>query len=235
MRSKDTIVLAWCDPGQVDGMFAYDLVGLYRARGQRMHPVTIRAHGGGLLSRTRNEVVKTFLDATDGAWLWMVDTDHRLPLASFDLLCDAAHDVSHPVVGGMYFGASRTHDGPYPRPVPIAYDLDDGSFMPIPDVDPPRLRRVDGVGTGSLLVHRGVLTAIRDAADDGLRDWCWFADGPIGDGRWLSEDLMFCARVTAAGFPIHVHTGAVFPHHKTFWQDDDTWRLWRRADGGQQR
>ena len=230
MKSSDRVVIAWCDPGKVDGSFAYDLIALNRARPDRLHPAVIRAIGGGLLSRTRNQVVKAFLD-TDAAWLWMVDSDHKLPVASFDRIVEAAHEQSHPVVAGLYFAAYDV-GAPYPRPVPCAYRMDDqGRFMPIDMIDPPGLHRIDGAGTGTLLVNRRVFEAMRDAVDDGLKDWCWFQDGPLGDGRWLSEDLTFCARVAESGFPIHVHTGAVFPHHKQFWQDADTWRLWRKQDG----
>ncbi len=228
MRTRDRIVVAWCDPGEVDGAFAADMMSLAAARRERFAE-TIRVCSGGLLSRTRNTIVAQFLDRTEAAWLWMLDTDHRVPVAVFDMLVDAAHDTAVPVVGGMMFGAWPS-DGPYPRPIPLAYDYIDGSFMPISGIEPRGLHRVDGVGTGCVLVHRSVLQAMRDDADEGLRDWCWFQDGPIGDGRWLSEDLTFCKRLNDRGVPIHVHTGAVLPHHKDHWESDATYALWRQAD-----
>lgn len=220
------MVVSWCDSGEVDGLFASDLMALAGARGDRLAQI-IRVRGGGLLSRTRNEMVRQFLDGTDQAWLWMIDSDQRVPVGAFDRMVQSAHEVSCPVVSGLTFAAFPSA-GPYPVPVPTAYRLVDGLFTPIDDIDPPGLHRVDGVGTGSLMVHRTVLESIRAGVPDGLRDWCWFQDGPTGDGRWLSEDLTFCTRVTGAGFPVHVDTRAVFGHHKDFWQDDQTWRLWRK-------
>lgn len=232
MRTADKVVVAWCDPGTVDGAFAADMMKLGAARRERI-ALTVRAQGGGLLSRTRNQLVVTFLDQTDAAWLWMVDTDHRVSVDVFDLLIDAAHDKSHPVVAGLYFGAYPPSTGPYPTPVPIAYRLRDGAYFdPLTTLEPRGLHKVDAVGTGCLMVHRSVLQAMRDDVDGTLRDWCWFQDGPLGDGRWLSEDLTFCARLGQRGVPIHVHTGAVLPHHKQHWESDDTWQLWRN-DGGQ--
>ena len=233
LRTQDRIAVAWCDPGQVDGAFAADMMNLAASRRERLAQ-TIRVHGGGLLSRTRNQVVAAFLGATDAAWLWMVDSDHRISLDTFDLLVAAAHDKSHPVVAGLYFGAYPS-DAPYPRPVPIAYDYIDGSFTPVTGIEPRGLRRVDGAGTGCLLVHRDVLQQMRDDAEPGLADWCWFQDGPIGDGRWLSEDLTFCKRLMDRGVPLHVHTGAVLPHHKQHWESDQTYALWRPSNGSEQR
>lgn len=227
MRTKDRIVLAWCDPGQVDGAFAASIVVLATARPERLAQV-VRVQGSGLLSRTRNMQVAAFLDDTTADWLLMVDSDHTLSVDVFDMLTGAAHDKSHPVVAGLYFGAWPS-GGPYPRPIPIAYTLDESdTFNPIDDIEPRGLRRVDGVGTGCLLVHRDVLAGMRDDAPVGLRDWCWFQDGPTGDGRWLSEDLTFCKRLGECGVPIHVHTGAVLPHRKNHWETDDTYALWRR-------
>lgn len=225
MRTSDRVVLSWCDPGTVDGAFAAAIVVLATARPDRLAQV-IRVQGSGLLSRTRNMQVTAFLDDTEAAWLLMVDSDEVLAPDVFDLLVAAAHDRSHPVVSGLVFGAFPS-GGPYPRPVPLAYDYIDGSFVPVTSIEPRRLHKVDGVGTGCLLMHRSVLEAMRADATPGMRDWCWFVDGPTGDGRWMSEDLTFCKRLGERGVPIHVHTGAVLPHRKQHWESDQTYNLWR--------
>jgi hypothetical protein len=222
------VVLSWCDPGQVDGAFAAAVIKLAMERGERLAETVIRAQGSGVLSRIRNEAVAAFLDRTDAAWMLMVDSDQILSATTFDLLAAAAHDTSCPVVAGLYFGA-WPDDSPYPKPVPIAYDYVNGSFIPIGGIEPRGLRRVDGAGTGCLMIHRSVLQGMRDDAEPGFEDWCWFHDGPTGDGRWISEDLTFCKRLGERNIPIHVHTDAVLPHHKMFWQDDTTFRLWRPA------
>jgi hypothetical protein len=231
MRTTDRVVVSWCDPGTVDGAFAASMVVLCAARPDRLAQI-IRVQGSGLLSRTRNMQAAAFLDSTDAAWLLMIDSDELLSADVFDMLTGAAHDKSHPVVAGLYFGAFPSA-GPYPQPVPVAYDFKDGSFVPISSIEPRGLRRVDGVGTGCLLIHRSVLESMRAESEPGLRNWCWFADGPTGDDRWISEDLTFCRRLMDRGVPVHVHTGAVLPHRKQHWESDQTYNLWRPQHGDQ--
>jgi hypothetical protein len=88
------------------------------------------------------------------------------------------------------------------------------------------LFEVDAAGTGCLLVHRSVLETMQDKCDTNQgKDWAWFWDGPI-DGEWIGEDLLFCRRVRALGFPIYAHTGAILPHHKSYWLDDRQHDIW---------
>jgi hypothetical protein len=225
MRSGDRVVIGFCDPGEVDGAFCADLFNLAGARATRLGPL-LRVHGTGLLSRIRNELVAGFLDRTTDQWLLMVDTDQRLPLQSFDRLVSAGHDVARPVVSGLVFAAYGRGEL-YPVPVPAIFRRGPDGLVPVDDYPPDRIIPVDAHGTGCVLVHRGALQALRDAAPAHLRDWCWFQDGPGDDGRWLSEDLTFCARLQAAGVPLHAHTGAVLPHHKSFWLTAAHHDLWR--------
>lgn len=217
MRTRDRVVIGWCDPGVVDGGFAADMIALASARSDRIGP-HLRVEGSGLLSRVRNELVRTFLDRTDDAWLLMLDSDHRVPVGAFDKVTGAAHDRTAPIVSGLYF-AAYNRGGDYPTAVPTIYRAVGDRYEAMDDYPRDTVVRVDAAGTGCLLVHRGVLKAFRDAVDPDLRDWCWFADGPQG-GSWVSEDLTFCRRAIGLGFPIHAHTGAVLPHHKRYWLDD---------------
>lgn len=218
MRSRDRVVVGWLDPGAVDGRWAADLLRLVRSRESLLHESTVRIQCNGLLSRGRNELVKTFLDRTDAAWLLMLDTDHQLPVAAFDKVIAAAHDVERPVVSALYFAAYP--GDPYPTPVPTIYRVGaDGRGAPIHDYPRDAVIPIDACGAGFLLVHRSALDAIRAAATADERDWCWFSDGPVG-GAWMSEDMTFCARLRGAGIRLHAHTGAVLPHHKDYWLDD---------------
>lgn len=228
MRSGDRVVVGYCDPGEVDGAFCADLFHLAGARQPRLGPL-LRVQGSGLLSRIRNELVTAFLDRTDAAWLLMLDTDHRVPLGAFDRLVDAAHDVARPVVAGMCFSA-RPGDL-YPTPVPTIYREGAAGLVPVDAYPTDRVIPIDAAGTGCLLVHRGALERLRAAAPPHLRDWCWFQDGPTDDGKWLSEDLTFCARLRAAGVPLHAHTGATLPHHKDYWLSNAHHAHWRATHG----
>lgn len=216
MRSRDRVAIGWLDPGTVDGRWTADLIRLVRSRESLLHESTIRIACNGLLSRGRNELVRTFLDRTDAAWLLMLDTDHQLPVIAFDKVIAAAHDAERPVVSGLYFAA---YPGDlYPTPVPTIYRLTaEGRGAPIHDYPPDSVIPIDACGAGFLLAHRSALDAIRSSAVE--PDWCWFADGPVG-GAWMSEDITFCAQLGKHGIPLHAHTGAVLPHHKDYWLDD---------------
>lgn len=232
MKSADRVVVSWIDPGLVEGDFATSLIELFRARPTRVEGI-VRIQGG-LLSRQRNEVVKTFLDHQTAAWLLMVDSDEAFTPEDFDLLVGAAHEKERPVVAGLYFGTVPNPAGLLPSPIPHLYmQGDDGiSVVPVTDYPVNKVIEIDAAGTGALLVHRSVLEAIRAAADPSEGDaWCWFRDLPI-NGMWLGEDLYFCKRVRALGFPIHAHTGAVFSHRRKYWLDDRQHRMVRAVQEG---
>ncbi len=234
MRVADKVQIAWIDPGQVDGAFTTSLIELVQARSARIDGI-IRIEGG-LLSRQRNEVVKTFLDHTEAAWLLMIDSDEQLHVPAFDKLINAAHDQKRPVVAGLYFG-TWPQGGMIPTPVPHVYlRTDDGvSVAPILDYPEDTIIAVDAAGTGCLLIHRSVLEQIREQADPHEGDdWCWFRDLPM-NGMWLGEDLYFCRRIQALGTPIHAHTGAVLPHRRRYWLDDAQFRALREREAAMRR
>lgn len=225
MRPQDRVAIGWCDPGTVDGAFAASMIQLVRSRDRVGN--TVRLVGSGLLSRIRNELVANFLDRMDEDWLWMVDTDQKVNVEAFDRLTAAA-TYQRPVVAGLVF-AAYPDGGPYPRPVPNIFRHDGDRYQPIVDYPRDALIEIDAAGAACLLVHRRVLAALRERVPEHARDWAWFQDGPTEQGRWMSEDLTFCTRIRAAGFPIFSHTGAVLPHRKSFWQDERHFDAWRAA------
>lgn len=220
MRSADRVTIGWIDPGLVDGAFATSLIELVRARPGRVDGF-VRIEGG-LLSRQRNEVVKTFLDRTDVEWLLFIDSDEQISVESFDKLVATAHATERPVVAGLYFGTLPPGEMGLPRPVPHLYRrAEDGiSVVPIGDYPDDTVIGIDAAGTGCLMIHRDVLLAVRAGADEHEgTDWCWFRDLPIA-GKWLGEDLYFCRRIRALGYQIVAHTGAILSHRRRFWLDE---------------
>lgn len=218
MKTRDRISIAWIDPGQVDGAFMTSIIEVMRARTERVDGI-IRIEGG-LLSRQRNEVVKTFLDHTTAEWLFMIDSDEQLSVQAFDKLVAAAHAAARPVVGGLYFGTWPS-PGMMPKPVPHIYvhAADGVSVAPVTDYPENQIIEVDALGTGCIIIHRSVLEQIREHADPHEGDaWCWFRDLPL-NGLWLGEDLYFCRRIRSLGVPIHAHTGAILPHRRRYWLD----------------
>ena len=226
MRTADKVSIGWCDPGVVDGEFAVNLAILTTERRDKLGPL-IRVEGSALVSRMRNEIVTTFLDSTDSAWLLMIDADEVLTSCVLDKLIGVAHEKSHPIVAGLYFGAWKG-DSPFPIPIPLIYRVKDYGYEPVDNYPADKVIEIDSAGTGCLLIHRTVLETIRaNANEDQGPNWCWFEDKAIA-GHWFGEDLIFCRKVIEHGFPIHAHTGAILPHRKRYWLTDEHHKLDRK-------
>jgi hypothetical protein len=226
MKSAHKVSIGSCDPGTVNGAFAYRLIQLAQARSARLGPF-VRVKGSGLLSKQRNRVVKQFLDGTKSDWLLLIDSDEQLTLEAFDKLLETAHDKERPVVAGLVFAGFGIEGAPYPKPVPAIFQDAPEGFLPLYKYDKDSVFEIDAAGTGCLLIHRSVLEKMRETADANQgTDWCWFWDGPV-DGNWIGEDLLFCRRIKALGFPIYVNTGAILPHQKSYWLDERHHQLWK--------
>jgi GT2 family glycosyltransferase len=226
MKSAHKVSIGSCDPGTVNGAFAYRLIQLAQARSARLGPF-VRVKGSGLLSKQRNRVVKQFLDGTKSDWLLLIDSDEQLTLEAFDKLLETAHDKERPVVAGLVFAGFGIEGAPYPKPVPAIFQDAPEGFLPLYKYDKDSVFEIDAAGTGCLLIHRSVLEKMREIADKNQgTDWCWFWDGPV-DGNWIGEDLLFCRRIRALGFPIYVNTGAILPHQKSYWIDERHHQLWK--------
>jgi len=223
MKTAHKVSIGSCDPGQVNGEFAFSLIQIALSRSSRLGTF-VRVKGSGLLSKQRNRVVKKFLE-TKSDWLLMIDSDEVLTTEAFDKLIEVAHEKDRPIVAGLVFASFDTGE-PYPMPLPTIFlDAPEG-FLPLHKYDKDSVFQVDAAGTGCLLVHRSVLEAMRENADEHQgTDWCWFWDGPI-NGDWIGEDLQFCRRVRSLGFPIYVHTGAILPHSKSYLLSDRQHDLW---------
>jgi len=226
MKSAHKVSIGSCDPGTVNGAFAYRLIQLAQARSARLGPF-VRVKGSGLLSKQRNRVVKQFLDGTKSDWLLLIDSDEQLSLEAFDKLLETAHDKERPVVAGLVFAGFGIEGAPYPKPVPAIFQDAPEGFLPLYKYDKDSVFEIDAAGTGCLLIHRSVLEKMRETADANQgTDWCWFWDGPV-DGNWIGEDLLFCRRIRALSFPIYVNTGAILPHQKSYWLDERHHQLWK--------
>jgi hypothetical protein len=226
MKTGHKVTIGSCDPGMVNGAFAYRLIQLAGARNSRLGPF-VRVKGSGLLSKQRNRVVKQFLEMTDSDWLLMLDSDEQLSLEAFDALCDTAHDKERPVVAGLVFAGFGVPGKTYPKPVPAIFQDSPQGFLPLYKYDKNSVFEIDAAGTGCLMVHRSVLEKMREVADPNQgKDWCWFWDGPV-NGDWIGEDLLFSRRIKSLGYPIHVNTSVILPHQKSFWLDESHHEAWK--------
>jgi len=219
MRMKDKVCIGMVNNGTINSMLAQDLIHIAINPSQRFHNL-VQVGNIGLTTRSRNLVVKTFLETTNAAWLLMIDSDERLSIENFNKLVDAAHDKDRPIVSGLVFAAFFDNDDAL-RPVPTIYRMDPEKGLEAIDGYPiDELIEVDAVGTGCILIHRDVLLEMqKQTTPNQGKDWAWFVEGAI-NGTYFGEDLLFSKRLKSMGYKIHAHTGAILPHHKQFWLDE---------------
>jgi GT2 family glycosyltransferase len=219
MKSGHKVCIGMVNDGTIDSLLALDLIHIARSP-QTQFDHMIQVGNVGLTTRSRNVVVKTFLETTTSDWLLMVDSDERLTVDTFKKLIDTAHDKERPIVSGLVFAAFFDENEQL-RPVPTIYKMDpEKGLEAIDDYPLDSVIEVDAVGTGCLLIHRDVLLKMQEEATENQgKDWAWFVEGAI-NGTYFGEDLLFSKRLRAMGFKIHVNTGAILPHHKKFWLDN---------------
>ena len=205
--------------GTIDALLAMDLIHVAREKGGHFDHL-VQVGNVGLTTRSRNVVVKTFLETTDADWLLMIDSDERLSLQTWHKLIDSAHDKDRPIVSGLVFAAFFDGEDSL-RPVPTIYRMDPEKGLEAIDAYPiDKLIEVDATGTGCLLIHRSVLLDMqKQATSNQGKDWAWFVEGAI-NGTYFGEDLLFSKRLKSMGYKIFAHTGAILPHHKQFWLDE---------------
>lgn len=207
-------------------MFAHGLLQLLQQYPDRIKSFN-NVLGLGLLAKSRNIIVKTFLDESKEDWLLMLDSDEYLPVDAFEKLVETADKENYPFVCGLYFGLDQQNPV-HIKPTPLIFIMTEKGVQPY--FEYPRNKVVDiyAAGTGCMLIHRSVLEIMRDAYGESYgKDWCWFQDGPLEGNKWLSEDLVFCQRVQDLGIRMVAHTGAILPHHKLAWIMESHYMVWK--------
>lgn len=183
--------------------------------------ISVRCGTDGLV-QARNQVVQQFL-STDGEWLLWCDSDMGFSPADAYKLVASAHPTERPIVGGLCFASREVADdgmgGYRTKPTPTIFQMGEHEGVPRPmagNMYPVNsLVRCVATGSAFVVIHRSVFEAIGSGWYDRIADKA----GPMG------EDVSFCLRATAAGFPIHVFTGARTTHFKPQWvQEADYWR-----------
>lgn len=183
--------------------------------------IAMRCGTGGIVA-ARNETIERFLDSRDADWLWWVDTDMGFAPDTVDRLLAAADPTDRPIMGGLCF-AQREIDrdgmgGFRCRPVPTLYrwvQVGDGQqgFTAWLDYPADQVVPVAGTGSACILIHRSVLEKV---AQQYGPNWYTRMTNP-STGQLIGEDLSFCAKAAACGFPLHVDTSVKTTHLKAVW------------------
>jgi hypothetical protein len=218
------VTVGFLHPGHVSTVFMKswtsmlfeDAAGRQRIVSHQFGEMAKECGSGGIVDG-RNALARTLLDESASEWLFMVDSDMGFAPDSLERLIEAA-GPKRPVVGGLAFahktdGRSSFHGVKY-RACPTVYDFieeaDRVGFVPRHGYERDAMVECSATGGAFVLIHRKVLDAVRDKYGD---NWFTPITHPKGPTTF-SEDLSFCIRVAAVGFPLYVHTGIKTTHHK---------------------
>jgi hypothetical protein len=215
--AQETVSIAWCDNGMVDGKFMQGVCDVMLKSGVEFKS-TLRSQGNQI-ARQRETVITYWYDKTDTEWLLWVDSDVVISPEKFKLLWDNKDAKERPILTGVYF-TTDTPEEPLMIPMPTVFnftDGEDGGFglsrvHPLPKNE---LIKVDAAGMGFVLMHRSVVERIRAV----LPDAQLFME--MGRGaKFIGEDIYFFALCNQVEIPLYCHTGATAPHMKRFSFDE---------------
>ena len=222
--SKETVALAWCDGGMVDGRFMDGLLlATMNAPKIGMNIVNKIRVNGNQIGRQRQVLFDNWAGVTKTDWLLWIDSDIVVTPDSLKLVWDSADKVSRPVVSGTYF-VSKENERSLMQPFPALFK--EGStkhelqiIHPLPKNE---LIKVDSAGFGFLLMHKSIVSKMREVSPD----YSLFAEEEgIGD-KYISEDIVFFRKLKAAGIDLYAHTGALVQHMKRFSFDINYYNLY---------
>ena len=214
---QETVSIAWCDNGMVDGKFMQGVTDVILKSGVNFFS-TLRSQGNQI-ARQRQTVIDYWYEKSKSDWLLWVDSDVVISPETFRLLWDNKDAKERPLVSGVYFTTDNPEE-PLMVPMPTVFSFTnkgDGTFglsrvHPLPKN---QLIKVDAAGFGFILMHRSIVEKVKAVAPDGQM----FME--MGRGtKFIGEDIFFFALCDKAEVPLYCHTGALAPHMKRFSFDE---------------
>lgn len=223
------VCLAYIHPGDTAGCFTESLGQTLILDGGRHINTVIGMQASPRIAAARCEMVSKFLEMNDD-WLWFVDADMAWTPDMAGLLFNTAHKDRTPVLGGLCFAGGRSYgETGKPKMWPTIYELIDAGggtpgVRPVKDYARDQLVQVGATGAAFILIHRKVLEKMAKQyarGPDGLPNpYPWFSE-TVMKGQQYGEDVTFCLRAQACGFPVFVHTGVKVKHRKAMYLDQE--------------
>jgi glycosyltransferase involved in cell wall biosynthesis len=213
-QKQETVSLAWCDNGNVDGLFMLGVTDVLLQSGVKFVS-TIRSQGNQI-ARQRDRLINHWYDSKKADWLLWVDSDVVISPETFRLLWNNKDRLARPMITGVYFTSDNPEE-PLMIPLPTLFMFEEDKetdrliskrIHPLPDN---KLIKVDAAGMGFILMHRDVVSRVREK----MGDVRLFAELGKADS-FLGEDIYFFALCHQLGIPLWCHTGALAPHMKRF-------------------
>ena len=213
-RANNKVIIGTVHPGTVSTVYTASLVMslMYDVATSRSIAGWLNEWSSANISSGRNAIVEQFLVHDSQAdWLLFVDADMEFMHTAVEQLLAVADPETVPIVGGLCFGAVQN------QLFPTIYQLgrtDDGrpTTIRVGNYPHDQLVQCAATGTAFLMIHRGVLLAMRDRAFN--QTFPWFQETELA-GQPVGEDITFCLRAGQMGLRVHVDTRVKVGHHKS--------------------
>lgn len=226
-KPQETVAIAWCDNGMVDGKFMEGVVDTMLHSGVQFKTAVRTA--GNQIAHQRDILIEYWYEKNASDWLLWVDSDVVVTPEKFLRLWNKRDAKDVPLLTGVYFTTDQ-NEQPLMAPMPTVYDFaetEDGvgikRLHPLPK---DKFLKVGAAGMGFVLMHRSVVTRIREV----LPNVPLFAE--VGQKKtFTGEDIYFFAVCNKADVPLWCDTGATVPHMKRFSFDEHYYNAFTRREG----
>jgi hypothetical protein len=209
---QETVSIAWCDSGMVDGKFMQGVTDVM-LHSKVEFATTLRSQGNQI-GRQRETIVKYWYENNKSDWLLWVDSDVVISPEAFLKLWDKKDAEEKPLLTGVYF-TTDTPEEPLMIPAPTIFQFveekDQVGIRRVHPMPKDTFMQVGAAGMGFVLMHRNVVTRILEA----MPNVPLFTE--IGVNKsFMGEDIYFFALVNQVGIPVWCDTAATVPHMKRF-------------------
>lgn len=210
----DSLTIAWCDNGLVDGMFMQGVTDVILRSG--INIVTTLRSSGNQIARQRERVITTWYEQNKSEWILWVDSDVVISPDKFKILWDAKDAIERPIVNGVYFTSDTPEESlMVPWATLFNWTSDKTKLARVHPMPKNKLIKIGAAGMGFTLMHRNAIKTIKEKLGAVLL----FTE-VNGFKAFTGEDIYFYSLCDRAGVPVYAHTGATVPHMKRFSFDE---------------
>ena len=209
---EETLTIAWCDNGMVDGKFMQGVTDVMLHSGVKV-ATTLRSQGNQI-GRQRETIVKAWYEQNKSDWILWVDSDVVISPDTFLKLWDKRDKDTKPLLTGVYF-TTDTPEEPLMVPMPTVFEFvvteQNVGIKRLHPLPKDKFLQVGAAGMGFVLMHRSVITRILDVKPNTPI----FTEVGVNKS-FMGEDIFFFALCNEAEIPVWCDTSALVPHMKRF-------------------
>lgn len=206
---KQKISIGMAVGNYVDPHFMVSLARLCNYKSKLYDIVSVYFEKGAYVTVNKTKLVEKFINDANSDWLMIFDIDLSFDDKILDRLLGLSVETKSKVVSGWY----NTFIGS--KVIPLSFVRGHGGFVPrLPVGDKPF--KVDGVGSGCLMVHRDVYLKI---PRDKFGMVFYFGDildefPEAKDHKLLGEDLTFSINCSKVEQQIYTRSDLRAKHHR---------------------